>query len=618
MNTVVCIKQTPAPAEARFDKSTRTLVREGVRLTISTLDRRALLEALRLRDEVGGTVTVLTMGPPQARSALVETLALGADRAVHLSDPLFAGSDTLVTARTLALALKRLQPELVLCGKFSVDSETAQVPSEVAQFMDLPQVTSVRQIRPTDRTHVLWVERETDEGYEQYEVQLPALVSVTELIVKKSRRPTPEELEVGETKPLEVWTSADLGADPSLLGAAGSPTRVAELRSAEMEREGTIISGEDPEQAAKQLMAYLVEKGLFRQRESSATRRPRRPIPMDPNPSKAIWVVAELVAGSPRPVTYELLGKSQELADSLGGEVAALLLGGLDARAHVSALAAHGADTVYLASDPRLTTYDTELYTSVLTTAIRQYQPHLVLVPSTTNGRDMAPRIAARLEIGLTGDCVGLELDGNGELAQLKPAFGGNIVAPIYSSTLPLMATVRPGMLDACTPDENAHAQIVSLKVPENVHPRVKLLNAVVEPGLGATRLDDADVVVTVGKGIGGPENLSEVHKLAEALDAALAATLPVVTDQWLPTQLQLGLTGKAVAPRFYIAVGVSGAPNHLVGAKKAGHIIAINNDPEAPIFSSSDFGIVGDWAKVVPAITRLVRCSNPCGAMEG
>jgi electron transfer flavoprotein alpha subunit len=615
MDTVVCIKQTPSPAEARFDEETKTLVREGVRLTISSLDRRALLEAIRLRDEVGGTVTVLTMGPPQARSALVEALALKADKAIHLSDPLFAGADTLATARTLALALQILKPDLILCGKFTIDSETAQVPSEVAQFLDQPQVTSVRKIQPTERSNVIWVERETDEGHEQYEVGIPALLSVTELIVRASRRPTPEELEASEKGPIEVWTSSDLGADPSLLGAAGSPTRVAELRSAELDRKGTIISGEDIEDSTQQLMNYMLANGLFDQRESPTTHRPRRKSPTKTDPSKAIWVVAELVGGVPRPVTYELLGKSQELADSLGGEVAAILLGGPEATKHVSSLASYGADTVYIANDARLANYDTEMYTTVLSTAIKRFHPYLVLIPSTTNGQDLAPRTAARLEIGLTGDCVGLELDNNGELAQIKPAFGGNIVAPIYSRTSPLMATVRPGMLDAVSPNETVRPQIIQLEVPQNVYPRVKLLNTILEPNLGATKLDDAEVVVAIGKGIGGPENVPEVKLLADAFGGALAATLPVVADQWLPNQLQLGLTGKTVAPRFYIAVGISGAPNHLVGAKKAEQIIAINNDPEAPIFQFADFGIVGDWAKVVPALTRhlqAIRAQDP------
>ena len=189
VNIVVCVKQTPAPAEARLDEVTKTLVREGVPVVISSIDRRAVLEGLRLRDEVGGTVTVLTMGPPQAESALRDCLALGADRAVHLTDPALAGSDTLATARALALALGKMNPDLMVCGKFSIDSETGQIPSEVAELMGIPQITCVRQIKPTEGSDTLWMERETDEGFEQYLVSLPAMVSVTELIMTYRRPP---------------------------------------------------------------------------------------------------------------------------------------------------------------------------------------------------------------------------------------------------------------------------------------------------------------------------------------------------------------------------------------------------------------------------------------------
>ena len=606
MNIVVCIKQTPVPAEARLDDATKTLVRDGVTLTISSLDRRALLEAVRIRDGVGGAVTVLTMGPPQARSALVDCMALGADRAVLLTDPQFAGADTLATARTLSMALQRLKSDLIVCGKFTIDSETGQVPSEIAEFMDLPQVTSVRKIAPTERPGVIWVERETDDGYEQYEVTLPALLSVTELIIS-GRRPTPEELEVGQSKPLEVWTAEELEADPSVFGAAGSPTRVAELRSAEMERDGTAISGEEPEEAAKQLIDYLLEHGLFQTRRHIQGGRPRRTSPSRPDPTKAIWVVAELSEGRPRGVTFELLGKAQELADHMNGEVAAVLIGGSEVATNVGALGAYGADTVYLAGDDRLTVYDTELYTSLLVSAIRGFQPYAVLAPSTTNGRDLAPRAAARLQVGLTGDCVGLEFDEQGDLAQLKPAFGGDIVSPIYSKTVPVMATVRPSMLEACEPNWVAQPKIVELDVPKEMKPRVNLLKSAVEPEIGTVKLEDADVVIGVGLGVGGPENVPVVRQLAEALDAALASSLQVAAAGWLPSQLQIGLTGKAVAPHSYIAVGISGQPNHLLGAKKTEHIIAINNDPEAPIFKAADFGVVGDWAQIVPALTRSV-----------
>ncbi|MSQ15384.1 MAG: electron transfer flavoprotein alpha/ beta subunit [Dehalococcoidia bacterium] len=613
MNIVVCIKQTPTAAEARLDDSTKRLVREGVSLTISSIDRRALIEGVRLRGEVGGTVTVLTMGPPQARSSLIEALARGADKAVHLSDPLFAGSDTLATARTLSMALKKLKPDLILCGKFTIDSETAQVPSELAEFLDLPQVTSIRKIRPTENANILWAERETDSGHEEYEVQLPALMSVTELIILPGPAPKPEDLQAaGENPPIEVWSAADLGADPSVLGAAGSPTTVAELRSAALERQGTVISGDDPEAAAKQLTAYLLENGLFQKNRQSSTAASRRQPPASPDPTKAVWVTAELVEGNIRPVTYELLGKAQDLANSLGGEVAAFLLDGCsDTTAHIAALGAYGADTVYVASDERLTAYNTELYTDILVASIRSHKPHVVLLPSTTDGRDLAPRVAARLQIGLTGDCVGLELDNNGQLAMIKPAFGGNIVSPIYSNTLPAMATVRPGMMNSCEPSWDAQPKIVSVAVSGDVKARVKLLQAVSEPGLGVTKLDDADTVVAIGQGIGGAEGVPVVHDLAAALNAAVAGSLRVATLGWLPPQLQIGLTGRTVAPRFYFAVAISGAPNHLVGTRKAQHIIAINSDPDAPIFKSANFGIVGDWSQIVPALTKAVLAAK-------
>jgi electron transfer flavoprotein alpha subunit len=607
VNTVVCIKQTPAPADVRFDEETKTLVREGVNLVISTLDRRALLEALRLRDEIGGTVSVLTMGPPKARLALVECLALGADRAIHLSDPLFAGADTLATAHALAKALDKLAPDLVMCGMFSVDSETGQVPSEIAEIMNRPQVTAARKIRPGDAPNTLLVERETDQGHQDYELTLPAVISITELIIA-GRRASEEELESAKEKPLEVWTAADLGGDPSLFGEAGSPTWVSDIRSAHLERTGTVISGDDPQEAAEKIAAYLKENGLFQPRQHLEATKTRRPIPVNPDPQRAVWVFTELVDGGPRPVTQELLGTAQELADGLGGEVAAVLVGGPDVASLIPGLAASGADKVYVASDESLVDYDTECYTNLLVSAIQRYKPRVVLIPSTTNGRDLAPRVAARLQVGLTGDCVDLELDGDGNLAQIKPAFGGNIVSPIYSRTTPIMATVRPGMLAARRPDADVKPQVVSLEHYGSGESRVRLLKSDVEKDLGATRLDDAEVVVAVGMGIGGPENLPVIRELVDVLEGALASTLRIAQIGWLPPQIQLGLTGKAVAPRFYLAVGISGTPNHLIGSRKAEHIIAINNDPEAPIFKSVDFGVVGDWAQIVPALTRALK----------
>jgi len=283
------------------------------------------------------------------------------------------------------------------------------------------------------------------------------------------------------------------------------------------------------------------------------------------------------------------------------------LLGGPEAAAHAKELGAYGADTVYVAADRQLADYDTERYTHVVAEAIMRYRPHMVLFPSTTNGRDLAPRVAARLQLGLTGDAVGIEVDAKGDIAMIKPAFGGNIVSPIYSRTTPVMATVRPGALDARTPDRAVNPKVVTLAVAASGPGRVKLVHTGKQPDLVAGALDDADVVVGVGQGIGGPENLPAIRSLASVMHGTLAATLRTATIGTLPPQLQLGLTGRTIAPRFYLAIATSGQPNHLFGVKKAEHVLAINNDPAAPIFKSANLGIVGDWKTIVPVLTEVL-----------
>lgn len=615
MEIVVCVKQTPDPAEARFDEKTKRLVREDVPLRLSSLDRRALLEALRLRETVGGTVTVISLGPPQARSVLIEGLALGADKAVLLTDPVFAGSDTLATARSLSAALRQLNPDLVMCGKFTIDSETSQVPGEIAEFLGWPQITSVRAVQTTDTSDVLSVERETDEGADRYEITLPALFSVTELVIK-IRRTSPEEIEAAQSKPVTVWSAADVGIEPSTVGIEGSPTRVADLRSAQLERRGEVISSESPEDAAEQLTQYMVTNGLFQSSRETITAQPRRETPPTIDPSKTVWAVAELVDGKLRPVSLEMLGKAQDLADRLGGEVGAVLIGGSKVGDLAPTLGAHGADLVYVAADDTLATYDTAAYTAILASAIQNNAPYAVMLPSTTNGRDLAARLAARLELGLTGDCVDLELDGDGELAQIKPAFGGNIVAPIYSSTTPALATIRPGMLEARSPRDDVTPRIVELNAAPT-DPRVRLIEPRIDSEPGATKLDDAEVVVGIGNGIGGQDNIPVVQELVESVDGALAASLRVASARWVSPQLQIGLTGKAVTPLFYIAVGISGQANHLFGTRKTRHVIAINNDPEAPIFKGADIGVVGDWAEIVPALTQALRAAKAQSARD-
>ncbi|MGH2543460.1 MAG: electron transfer flavoprotein subunit alpha/FixB family protein, partial [Ardenticatenaceae bacterium] len=217
---------------------------------------------------------------------------------------------------------------------------------------------------------------------------------------------------------------------------------------------------------------------------------------------------------------------------------------GEDVEKHAALLTAHGADAVHVADDERLALYNTETYTSILATAIRKHKPYAVLVPSTANGRDLASRIAAKLELGLTGDCIGLEIDAERQLVQLKPAFGGNIVAPILSKTKPYMATVRAGILSPVIPDDTVKPDIQMLSLEGLKAPRVQILESVAEASRDGANLEHARRIVSFGKGIGGPENIGVIRELAEALGASIGTTRDVTDVGWLPRQYQVGLSG--------------------------------------------------------------------------
>jgi len=605
MKTVVCIKQVPFVDQLKFDTAAKRLIRTGVSTEINPFDRRAITAGIELRQRFGGEVVALTMGPPQAGEALVEALAMRCDRAVHLQDRAFAGSDTLATAHTLALACRKIGFDLILCGKYSVDAETAQVPAMLAELLDLPQLTGVTRLEFADDGQHFSATREVDDGFETAETSLPALLTTSERLVKPIRV-GPEALEPARQKPLEVWGAAQLGGDPNQFGTAGSPTSVSEIYSIQPARKRIVrTASAGAADAVQQTVQDLLAEGLFGEWKSAA-RRAIHPRPRSGARERAVWAVAELVEDNLRPVTFELLGRGIELAETVDGELAAVLLG-QNVMRHAPALAAYGADRVYLADAPALAAYSTEAYTAVLADAIRRYQPFAVLLPSTSAGRDLAPRLAARLDIGLTGDCIGLEIDGQGRLAQLKPAFGGNIVAPILSRTRPAMATLRPGMLPSAQPDFSRRAVVETLPTGSLPAPRTRLVSVERSASAGV-ELDNAEIIVSVGMGVGGPNNLPLVRELALALGAALAATRRVVDSGWLPRQMQVGLTGRSVAPRLYLAVGISGQFNHMVGMQRAGLLVAINNNPKAPIFEQCDYGIVGDWASVVPALIQALR----------
>lgn len=613
MRIVVCIKQVPILSAMEFDASTRSLKRADVRTEVSAFDLRALSKAVELRDLHGGEVVVLTMGPPQASSSLIECLALGADRGLHVCDPALAGSDTLATARTLAAAIRTLEADLVLAGRCSVDAETGQVGPEIAELLGLPQITSAHTVQIDPVSRVLTSEREVDDGYECLTTKLPALVTAAEDLAPE-RFPSRSEREAAASKPLITVDLRDLGIDPGQVGTTGSPTVVADLRTIETKRQQQIVEGVSVEDACGKLAAILVEQhGLFAEWNvptqpsmAEVSKSPLRDGPRD------VWVVVERRGPLLRRVTFELLAKGRELADALRSRLSAVVLGN-DAADHVGSLSAHGADRVLLADDPRLIPGHVELQAHCVTKAILNLTPGIVLLPATSMGRDLAPRIAARLGLGLTGDCVDIGLDAQGQLLQYKPAFGGSVVAPILSRTIPEMATVRPGMLRANEPRFSHSAEVARLNVGDLPPPRTAVIGFR-ETAETAADLDEAEIAIGIGKGVGVGGNIEALRPLADFLGASICTTRDVADEGWLARQYQVGLTGRAIAPKLYLAFAIRGAFEHMVGVRRAGIIVAINKNPKAPVFRSSDYGLIGDYKDVAEALQRHLERYCPHG----
>jgi len=323
-----------------------------------------------------------------------------------------------------------------------------------------------------------------------------------------------------------------------------------------------------------------------------------------------IWTFVELSGNDEvRKVSLELLSTSREIADTLDERVGAVVLGA-DPGKHCDELAAHGADVIYLAEHDSLGEYSTRHYSRVMTDLITSHKPSVVLFPATHLGRDLAPRVAASVGTGLTADCTGLSVT-DGLLLQSRPAFGGNIMADIICpNTRPQMATVRPNVLKVNEPicDPSAGIIRVPVTLAEEDDPRVVIKDVIRTIVQGSRNLEEVDIVVSGGRGLESSNNFSVLEELAETLGAAVGASRAAVDAGWRPRSDQVGQTGKTVSPKLYIACGISGKIQHQVGMKGSDIIVAINTDPEAPIFNIADYGIVGDLFEIVPVLNSEIQ----------
>lgn len=337
---------------------------------------------------------------------------------------------------------------------------------------------------------------------------------------------------------------------------------------------------------------------------------------------KGVFIFAEQVDSKISNIAYELLGKAKDLAKDLGTEVTAVLIGS-GVKDLADSLAVYGADRVIVVDDPELKDYRTEPYAHALASVINEFKPEIMLVGATAIGRDLGPRVSARVATGLTADCTSLEIGNfplepvanqeqlHNQLLMTRPAFGGNTIATIACPyNRPQMATVRPGVMQKIAPIEGAKANVVEFNpgfTPDNKY--VEILD-IVKSVVDTVDISEAKILVSGGRGVGSAENFKLLDDLAEVLGGTVSCSRAVVDNGWKPKDLQVGQTGKTVRPNVYFAIGISGAIQHTAGMEESDIIIAINKDESAPIFDVADYGIVGDLNKIVPMLTAQLKAA--------
>lgn len=328
--------------------------------------------------------------------------------------------------------------------------------------------------------------------------------------------------------------------------------------------------------------------------------------------ASGVWVFIEQRGGHIRNVSLELVGEGRKLADELGEELAGVVIG--DGVADLAKeVFASGADKVYLVEHALLKDYNTDGYAAAFTALIGKYRPSVILLGATNDGRDLGPRVAARVKTGLTADCTGLSIDPETRLvAWTRPAFGGNIMATIFCpDRRPQMGTVRPKVFKKPQPDYSKSGALVRESIALAAADVRTKLEDVIQVCTTSCNLEDAEIIVSGGRGLGNPEGFKLIQELADALGGTVGASRAAVDAGWKPYPHQVGQTGKTVGPKIYFACGISGAIQHLAGMQTSDIIVAINKDPDAPIFKVAHYGIVGDLYEVIPAIIAKLKADK-------
>ncbi|MYG94298.1 MAG: hypothetical protein F4138_04800 [Acidimicrobiia bacterium] len=627
LRVAVLAKQIPAFENMMLNPDGR-LLRDGVGMHINDYCRRAIAKGTEVARVSGGTVTVFTLGPPVAENVCREAILFGVDQTIHICDPAFAGSDTLATAKALARALEHFGPfDLVFMGRNSVDADTGQVPPQLAEMLKLPFAAGVRCFSLHGEQTELRLEH--DDRWVDVTVQLPVVLSCAERLCEPCKIKDPRAWATVDASLIQTCKAAELGTGP--WGQAASPTSVGAVHSLKVQRKRRMLSGTIEQQVAE-AAAIFADLGVL---DSSNAPNPGTVVhtttlihatsntatdtitTTDTNSATDNAGVVVLAEPGKDRINKELLATAAELSCEVGGRVTAigpgldnpdLELGPWGADQQIAITASNGSMKIMsekiMSEEITFEKIAAEDVAIAITKWISNTLPWAVLAPGTIWGREVASRIAATLNAGLTGDAVELRINDQGRLIAMKPAFGGSMLAEVLCSSPIQMVTVRPGVLPYRHPNLKRPEAKRSV-LPSPAHSRMKIVATHTTDD--STELANASVVIGVGQGV-DPKDYPKLEQHRRAIGATLCATRKVTDNGWMPRARQVGITGHSISPQLYLAIGTSGKFNHTVGVRNAGIVVGINSDPTAPLWDVVDIGIVGDWAEVLDAlIPRLL-----------
>ena len=633
LTIISLIKQVPVPSEMRMGED--GLMDRTKAKSIINIDCQFGLEAgLQLRKQnPDARLIVCSMGPGSFETSLRAAVSMGYDEAYLLSDRKLGGSDTYATGLAISTMLKHLgftkdskEPYIILAGRQTSDGDTAHVPSQVAENIGIPQATFVESVKADGSGSVI-AKRIIEGGYQMMKLPLPCVISLTPTGIPP-RKPSLSGAIKARSLKITTFGIDDIGLGTEKIGISGSPTIVAKVVNMVSERPPiTMSEGHNEASMVDSLIANLKKGGnVLEKKEAAAkkeTDRPDFPEKDFREGARGILTWAEVTNGNISRPSLELLTPARNLANQLGNDTKVMtLIIGKNVQPLAQTLIEHGSDEVIFVENDSLEEYLVLPFASIFTQVIKERKPEIALFAATTSGRELAPRIGMRTSSGVTADCTGLEI---GEyidkkqkaiiapiLESRRPTYGESKLATILGFVCPQISTARAGTFEV-PPRVNERPGIISAFTPvlDEKDFVVEIIKTVRGEG-GLQNLFDADIIVSGGRGTTS-DSLGLMKALAEALkgqgiNAEWACSRPVVDEGITEYARQVGQTGKTVRPKVYVAVGISGAIQHIAGMKEAGQVIAINHNPKASIFNNADFGIVGEYQDIIPELIDRVK----------